>query len=204
MKKSLLLLSALISTQVFAYGLGVTTHPFEVEKKVITTEATGTMANNAGSGAGIQARYYQRLSQELNIDGGFGVSNSNAAARSLFLGTDYRIYPEYQNQPRVSLKGIFSNTKERELNRNNLGMAPTLSKGFVIQGKEIYPFLALPMGVSLDNKNNQFKGTTSLAMGATGNIPLEGLEKLTANFEANINVKNTFSSVFMGVSYPLN
>ncbi|MFZ4712674.1 MAG: hypothetical protein ACOYL6_03075 [Bacteriovoracaceae bacterium] len=204
MKKIIALLCTLISSQVFAYSMGVSTHPFEVDKKVITTEATGTMATNAGSGAGIQARYYQRLTQEMHVDGGFGVSSSTATARTLFVGSDYMFFPEYQNQPRISLKGMLSNTKERELSRNNLGMAPTVSKGFVIQGQEIYPFLALPMGISLDNKNNQYKGTSALSFGATGNIPVDGFQKLTANLEANINLKNTYSSVFMGVSYPLN
>lgn len=203
MQKIFALLLCLISTEVFAYGMGVSTHPFEVDKKVITTEATGTMANNSGSGAGIQARYYQRLTQELNLDGGFGVSSSTAA-RSFFVGSDYMFFPEYDNQPRISAKALLSNTKEEERTRNNIGFAPTVSKGFVIGGKEIYPFLAIPLGVSLETASNQYKGTSALSFGATGNIPMDGFEKLTANLEANVNLQNTYSSLFLGVSYPLN
>lgn len=203
MKTILSLLTLIVSAESFAYGLGVSTHPFEIDKKVITTQATGTMANNNGTGAGIQARYYQRLTQELNLDGGFGVSNSTQE-RNLFFGTDYVLFPEYQNQPRVSLKGLISNSKEENLNRNNLGLAPTVSKGFVIRDREIYPFIAVPMNVSLESKENQYKGTAALAFGATGNLPIQGLEKLTASVEANLNLKNTYNSAYLGVSYPLN
>lgn len=203
MKTALSLLSLLISVNSFAYGLGVSTHPFEVEKKVITTQATGTMANNNGSGAGIQARYYQRLTQEMNLDAGMGVSSSTQA-RNLFVGSDYQLFPEHQNQPRISLKGLLSNSKEENLNRNNLGLAPTVSKGFVINDREIYPFVALPMNVSLESKANNYKGTAAFAFGATSNLPIQGFEKLTASVEANLNLKNTYNSAYVGISYPLN
>lgn len=198
-----LVASTLISTQVFAYGLGLSTHPFEEGKKVITTEATGTLANNSGSGGGIQARYYQRVGRDLNVDGGFGVSSSTAA-RALFVGTDYTFFPDYGNQPRLSLKGTMANVREQDEAKNNLGLTPTVSKGFNLSGHEIFPFLAVPMHVSLDWNDNQYKGASALAMGLTSQIPFDGFEKLTANLEANLNLKNSYSGLFFGVSYPLN
>lgn len=197
------LLSMFISTQVFAYGLGLSTHPFEENKKVITTEATGTLANNSGSGGGIQARYYQRVGRDLNVDGGFGVSSSTAA-RSLFVGTDYMFFPDYGNQPRLSLKGTFANVRELDQAKNNIGLTPTVSKGFNLQGHEIFPFFALPTHVSLDWNGNQYRGASAVAMGLTSQIPFDGFEKLTANLEANLNLKNSYTGMFLGISYPLN
>lgn len=198
-----LVISTFITTQVFAYGLGVSTHPFEQDKRVITTEATGTMANRGGTGGGMQARYYQRVGRDVNIDAGFGVSSATTA-RSFFGGADYTFFPDYGNQPRVSLKGTFANVYERDAYKNNLGLAPTISKGFNISGHEIFPFAALPMQLALDWQGDKYRTTNAFALGATSQIPIEGFEKLTANFEVNLNMKAAYNSAFLGISYPLN
>lgn len=203
MRKSnfiLLGLISLFSAKAFAYGVGVSTHPFEVKQKVVTTEATGMVGN--GSGVGMQARYLQRVNEKFNFDAGAGISTSERS-RAIFAGTDYVFYPEHANQPRISLKTNYANTKEFDSTKNILSAAPTLTKGITISGFEAYPFLSLPLGLSLDWESKKYEGTSSLAFGMTGNLPFEGYDKLIGSVEANVNLKNTYNALIVGLSYPL-
>lgn len=185
-----------------AYGTGLSTYPLEVESKFISAELTGI--TSAGGGVGMQARFTDKLTDKGTIDAGLGISGGERSAR-LFAGYDFELFPDYENQPRTSIKAFIENSKEFNARRNIFGVAPTVSKGFTFWGKEAFPYLSLPYGVSLNSKNNSYSTTLSANLGISGLIPADiGADKqLTASAEAIISLKNSFSGVFLGVAYPI-
>lgn len=205
--KALSLVAALAMTvglgqKAHAYGTGISTFPLEAETKFVSAEFTGI--TSAGGGIGMQTRYTQKLNETGTIDAGLGISGGERSAR-LFAGYDYMLFPDYDNQPRTSIKAFVENSKEFNARRNILGIAPTVSKGFSFWGKEAFPYLSLPYGISLDGRNNSYNTTLSANLGISGIIPADvGPDKqLTANAEAIISLKNSFSGVFVGVAYPI-
>ncbi|MBP9682003.1 MAG: hypothetical protein KBD76_11400 [Bacteriovorax sp.] len=188
--------------QAHAYGTGISSFPLDVETKLISAEFTGI--TSTGGGLGMQARYTQKLTEKGAIDAGLGISGGERSAR-IFAGYDVELFPDYENQPRTSIKAFLENSKEFNSRRNILGLAPTISKGFVFWGKEAFPYLSLPYGISLDGTSNSYKTTISANLGISGIIPADvGPDKqLTANAEAIVGLKDSFSGVFFGVAYPI-
>jgi hypothetical protein len=189
-----------VSQSVYAYGTGISTFPLETDKKLISAEITGITSN--GGGLGLQTRFTQKLNERSTVDAGLGISGGERSAR-LFAGYDFEIIPDYESQPRVSLKAFLENSKEFDKRRNILGLTPTVSKGFSFWGKEAFPYLSVPYGISLDGTSNSYNTTISANLGVTGIIPSESDKKLTANAEVILGLKNSFSGVFMGVAYPI-
>lgn len=198
-----IILSAGIGSQAFGYGTGISTFPLEVDKKVLSAEATGIVSN--GGGLGMQARYTQKLNEASTIDAGLGISGGERSAR-LFAGYDYEIFPDYDIQPRTSIKAFVENSKEFGTRRNIIGIAPALSKGFSFWGQEAFPYISLPYGISLDGKRNSYTTTLSANAGISGVIAADYLntsKPITGNIEAIIGLKDSFSGVFVGFGYPL-
>lgn len=197
-----ILLSAcfVLSSSVFAYGIGYSSYPLSQKMKMVSAEATGILSD--AKGVGIQGRYTQRLSRKTIVDGGVGISGGDRTTR-LFVGADYEIFPDYRNQPRFSMKANLERAKEFEIARNNLSLSPTVSKGFSFWGREAYPFVALPVGLSLDGDSSTYKTQISAAMGISGKLPIEGYDHLSGNIETNIDLKNSYTAFFVGVSFPL-
>ena len=194
---------ALGSSAAHAYGTGISTFPLEAEKKVLSTELTGIVSS--GGGVGLQVRYTQKLNEDSTVDAGLGISGGERSAR-LFAGYDYQIVPDYESQPRTSIKAFIENSKEFGARRNILGIAPTLSKGFVFWDNEAFPYISIPYGISLDGGSNSYKTTVSANIGITGVIPGDYLsteKKITASAEGIIGLKNSFSGVFIGFGYPI-
>jgi len=189
-----------VSQSVYAYGTGISTFPLETDKKLISAELTGITSK--GGGLGLQTRFTQKLNDRSTVDAGLGISGGERSAR-LFAGYDFEIIPDYESQPRVSLKAFLENSKEFDVRRNILGLTPTISKGFSFWGKEAFPYLSIPYGISLDGSSNSYSTTISANLGVTGIIPSESEKKLTANAEVIMGLKNSFSGVFMGVAYPI-
>ncbi|MDO9183213.1 MAG: hypothetical protein Q7U04_12435 [Bacteriovorax sp.] len=185
-----------------AYGTGLSTYPLEVETKLISAELTGI--TSTGGGLGMQARFTNKLNEKATIDAGLGISGGERSAR-LFAGYDYELFPDYENQPRTSIKAFIENSKEFNARRNILGIAPSVSKGFTFWGKEAFPYLSIPYGISLNGNNNSYSTTLSANIGISGVIPADiGADKqLTANAEAIVGLKDSFSGVFFGVAYPI-
>ncbi|MBC7539742.1 MAG: hypothetical protein H7281_13040 [Bacteriovorax sp.] len=185
-----------------AYGTGLSTYPLEVETKLISAELTGITSQ--GGGLGMQARFTDKLSEKGTIDAGLGISGGERSAR-LFAGYDYELFPDYENQPRTSLKAFVENSKEFNARRNIIGLAPSVSKGFTFWGKEAFPYLSIPYGISLNGNNSTYSTTLSANIGISGVIPADvgPTKQLTANAEAIIGLKDSFSGVFFGVAYPI-
>ena len=199
-KLALVLATALLSTVASASTIGVSTHPFTMKKQVVTTEFNNYMTN--GTGAGITAKYFQRLNEQINFDAGFGITDGDRSNR-IFMGADFGLLPDYGRQPRVSIKGLLQ-TEDFDGNRiNSFGAAPTISKGFSFWGKEAFPFLAVPVRVGLNADTNTYETSTAVATGITGRLPMDGYENLIYNFEANMSVRNSFTGFVMGLSLPI-
>lgn len=206
--KAISLMAALAMTaglyghKAHAYGTGLSTFPLAAEEKLISAEFTGIISS--GGGMGLQTRYTQKLDEKATIDAGLGIAGGERSAR-IFAGYDYELFPDYENQPRSSIKVFVENSKEFQSRKNILGIAPTFSKGFSFWGKEAFPYLSLPYGISLNSSNNSYTTTLSANVGISGIIPAEvGPHKqLTANAEAIIGLSNSFSGIFFGVAYPI-
>ncbi len=201
MKKLLLAASAFaISVGSMASTIGLSNHPFLMKKHIITTEYNNYFS--AGSGMGLNASYLRKVNDKMNVDAGFGFTNGDRASR-FFAGIDTEIIPDYGRQPKVSLKGTIETADNDGDRVNSFGIAPTLSKGFAFWGKEAFPFIALPMKVSLNTDEKVYETSTAIAAGITGRIPLQGIKNLVGNIEANMSIRNSYTSLVMGVSLPI-
>lgn len=199
-KLTLILGTILLSSLASASTVGLSTHPFTMKKQVVTTEFNNYMTN--GTGSGITAKYLQRVNEEIAFDAGFGITDGDRSNR-LFMGADYAFIPDYGRQPRVSVKGLLE-TQDFDGNRiNSFGAAPTISKGFSFWGKEAFPFMAVPVKVSLNADENTYETSTAVAAGITGRLPLDGYENLVYNVETNMSLRNSYTGFVMGISLPI-
>ncbi|MBF0360047.1 MAG: hypothetical protein HQK49_03510 [Oligoflexia bacterium] len=187
-------------SQAAAYGMGISSFPLSPRTGTLTTEYSQFISN--GSGMGLQARYTYKLSNQISLEGGVGMADSLKSKR-IFAATDIEFYPDLENMPRLSVKPFVERASEFNNTKNIIGVAPTASKGYILWGKTAYPFIALPMGAVLDSNAQAYNFRTHLALGLVGNLPLEGHEKLIVNLEGNLNIKNSSSALYLGLSYPL-
>ncbi|MFT6068423.1 MAG: hypothetical protein ACJAT2_000190 [Bacteriovoracaceae bacterium] len=204
MKKSNILLfiaGMLTASQAFSYGIGQSTYPMLEKQHMLATEITGI--TSTGGGVGIQGRYTRKMNKQLVVDGGIGIGAGERSNR-VFAGADWEIFPDYMNQPRISVKTTLENAKEFKKRRNILTVAPTVSKGFSFWGNEAFPFVSLPFGVQLISKTKQYETIANLNVGILGRLPIEALKKFTASAEATVGIKDSYTGVFLGLSYPLN
>ena len=201
MKKILSLISlCLISSSVFAYGVGQITHPLKTNDHMISGEFTGIMSN--GSGVGVQGRYTRKIKDKLKLDGGVGFGAGDRSFR-LFSGASYELYPDYANQPKVDLKAGFEVGSEFGNTVTTLSITPIVSKGLNLWGLEGYPFVALPIGVGLNGDSKTYETIYSLTAGWTGKIPVKQMDKFTASVEMNLGLKDSYTGMFLGLAYPL-
>ena len=192
----------LMSSAAQAYGIGLSSFPLAAKTRMVSAEATGIVSH--GAGAGIQARYTQNLNVGTTLDLGVGLSSGERSKR-IFAGMDYELFPDYERQPRASIKATIANANEFGQTHNIFTIAPTFSKGFSFWGREGFPYLAVPYGVSLNSDRNTYVTTLDLAVGANAPMKfIEGYEKLIGNIEITAGLKNSFTAIFMGVSYPIN
>ncbi len=201
MKKILLgLISTAVSFSAMANVIGISNQPFMMKKHAITTEFNNYTSKDGGMG--LTARYFRHLSERVSMDAGFGFTDGDRASRFI-LGSDIELIPDYGRQPRISVKGLLTSETFDGERLNSFGAAPTLSKGLAISGKEVFPFISLPMMVSLNEDSKKYETSTAIALGATGRLPIAGAESLIGNIEANMSLRNSYSSIVMGVSLPI-
>ncbi len=187
--------------QVWAYGIGSSSLPLPEKSKIITTEASSIFTS--GGGSGLQVRYAQKLNQAILLDGGVGVSGGSYANR-IFLGADYEIYPDYERQPRVLLRGAYENAKERDHRRHIWSLAPIVSKGTSFWGHEAFPYAALPLGLALQSKTGTYRTTLQLNLGINAPLTIPQIKNLIVHSELSFNIKDSFTGILLGLSYPLN
>ncbi len=192
---------ALVSTSAFGYGVGFSTYPLMVEQKMVGAEMTGISSDKGG--VGVQARYTQRMTQSITLDAGAGISGGDRSNR-IFAGVDYEMFPDYMNQPRISLKTTWTNAEEFDSRRNIIGVAPTVSKGFSFWGKEGYPFVSLPVSLNLDSDTKQYETMIGANFGILGNLPIEGYRDIIGKVEGMVDIKDSYTGIFLGLSFPIN
>jgi len=185
----------------FAAGTGYSTYPLSMEKSLIGAEFTGI--TSSGGGVGVQGRFTQRVNSKFNYDAGIGISGGQRSSR-IFAGADYELFPDYENQPKISLKSTIQNSKDFDRRVNSVSLAPTVSKGFSFWGEEAFPFIALPYAINLDSKASTYHTSFNVNVGITGKLPIEGYSNLIGMLEATVSVKDSFTGIFAGVSYPIN
>lgn len=195
------LIGLFLPVKTLAYGTGYVTYPLMPMKRIISTEFTGIASN--GGGIGVQGRFTQKLNEKMILDAGIGMAGGERDSR-FFVGADYELFPDYMKQPRVSVKVNYENAKEFDVRRNIFTIAPTVSKGFSFWGNEAYPFFSLPIGMNLNGDTKTYESQVNANLGITGNLPIEGYRNLMGSFETTIDVKDSFTAFFVGISYPLN
>ena len=196
----ILSLSALSSTA-WAYGTGYSSFPLSIEKRMLSTEVTGV--TSSGGGMGVQARYTQKANEQLTVDAGLGMGSGERSGR-LFTNADFEIFPDYMRQPRVALRAGFEYAKEFGAAKNILSIAPMVSKGLAISGREAFPFVSLPVAMNLNTDTKTYESTISLNTGINGHLPFEGYQNLIGSAEIQVGLKDSFTGVLVGLSYPLN
>jgi len=155
---------------------------------------TGYMSQRQEVGMGM------RYTQELNSGRILDISASGAQnSRGLALGSgmDFELLREDVSQPRVSLKPYYQYLKFEDINQNLIGAAPTIRKGFSIQGNEFFPYLAVPTGIKINSDSQEFDYYASLTLGASTPLPAAGGDKLLVSVEGNKNLGA--SSDYLGV-----
>jgi len=200
MKKLGLLALSLMISGAAAANVGISTHPFTMKKQVLTTEFNNYLNN--GKGTGLTAKFFQRVSDKVNIDAGTSFSDGERSNR-FFAGVDVQLIPDYGRQARVSIKTTVETLTFKSERVNSFGATPIISKGFSFWGKEAFPFLSLPMKVSLNTDKATYETSTALGMGITGRLPFRGYENLVANVETNLSLRNSYSSIVFGISLPI-
>ena len=200
--KHLLLSLIALGLSAPGWARGLSAYPLGVQQRYVSVEFAGTLS--AGTGVGLQARYSQKLGSELTMDAGFGFSDGDRAHR-IFAGADYEFYPDYQQQPRISLQGHLERSREFAQIHTKFGVAPMISKGLLFWGQEGFPYVRLPITLDLNSGAQSYEVGYQLALGAS--LPLsvkKGRSKLLASFEVSLDLNQAYSGILFGLSHPLN
>lgn len=190
-----------LTNPVWALGEGLSSYPIPEDQALLTTELTNFVNN--GQGMGIQARYTRKINTLLQVDAGLGFSDGEHQNR-IFVASNYELFPDYGHQPKVLIRGLLENGRELRSRRTTLGLGPLFTKEIKSTEASFHPFLGVPIGLALDQNSRSYQIRAHLSLGLTGKIPFIGMENLLYNFEGNINVQNSYSMLYCGISYPLN
>ncbi len=201
MKKLILITASLIGSSALALGVGNSSFPMMTGKKFISTEFTGTTTDDGGMG--LQVRYTQKMNPQLTMDAGIGIAGGDRSQR-VFFGADYELYPDYMQQPKISLRTKLTRAEEFEETRTIVSLAPTVSKGFNVYGNEAFPYVSLPFGLNLNSDKRTYESTVSLNMGVNGRLPVEGYKHLNGNAEVQFGLKESYTAMVLGLSFPMN
>lgn len=197
MKKISLLLIAL-PFSALANVMGVSTHPLNEEARVLSAEVSGYMSQQQEVGMGL--RYTQEVDRDQLLD--FSASGGQDS-RSFIggVGMDYALLREDVFQPRISLKPYFQYMKVDATTSSLFGFAPSLRKGLSVYGQEVFPYLAIPSGIMINNSSNEFDFYSSLTVGASMPFPGAGTEKLLLSVQGNKNMGSSSDYVGCLVSW---
>ena len=165
--------------------IGVSTHPLNESGRLFSAEFTGFMSQRNEMGAGL--RYTQELSQNQIIDFNLA-SGQESRGLTLGAGMDFALTRESSSSPRLSVKPYVQHQRFETSGSNLLGFAPTIRKGFSINGHEFFPYLALPAGMKVDSATDKFVNYASLTFGASMPFPASQNDQMLLSLEANKNM----------------
>jgi hypothetical protein len=181
----LIFLSLFLTIPAFASVMGISTHPLNEEARVLSAEMTGYMSQRNEMGAGL--RYTQETSphrlMDLTVSGGQDSRGLVAGG-----GMDFELLHEDIDQPRVSIKPYVQHQKFEASNSNLIGAAPSIRKGFAINGQEFFPYLAIPTGIKIDSSTDEFVYYASMSFGASMPFPGANNDKMLLSLEGNKNM----------------
>ncbi len=200
LKNVVLLLVTLLPSLSFAYGLGLNTYPLQERRLFLSPELVALLDD--ASGVGVQGRLTYKLNSNFKFDGGFGVGTGDRSIR-LFLGSDMEIFPDYQNQPRFSVKAFYEYAREYKNGINIIGLAPTVSKELDFWGHKGHPYVAIPVALGMHTPSSTYKTRLNLSAGLTSSIPAINNVPMIGTFEATFNLKDSYGGFMMGVAYPI-
>lgn len=176
--KIIILLGLFLSLTVQASVIGISTHPLNEEGRVLSAEMTGYMSQRSEMGAGL--RYTQEVDQGRILD--FTAAGAqDSRGLTLGAGMDFEILSEDVSQPRVSIKPYWQHQKYESESANLIGAAPTIRKGFSLNGQEFFPYLAVPAGMKIDSTSDEFVYYASMTLGASMPLPNAMLISLEGN-----------------------
>lgn len=178
--KQISILCLLFSLQSYASVIGISTHPFGRNARVLSAEMTGYMSQRHEVGMGLRYTHElrNRTLADLSIAGGQESRNLTTGG-----GLDIQLISEEKNRPRFSFKPYFQYQKFNDETSSVVGMAPTLRKGFAVSGAEFFPYMAVPSGVRIDTETNEFVYYSALTLGAS--MPIPGNSKMIISMEGN-------------------
>jgi hypothetical protein len=129
-------------------------------------------------------RYTQEVNRGQILDLAAGGAQDS---RGLFFGggLDFELLREDVSQPRLSLKPYYQYQKFDDFKQYLIGAAPTIRKGFSVNGNEFFPYLAIPTGIKIDSATEEFDYYASLTLGASMPLPAAGGDKLLVSVETN-------------------
>ncbi|MBF0313744.1 MAG: hypothetical protein HQK50_09860 [Oligoflexia bacterium] len=186
------------SSNLLAYGTGLSSYPLPEHSGALTTEFSTFFSDEKG--LGLQARYLRKINQRVAIEGSIGASDSQLSKRFGVAG-DIEVSPDVDHYPRFVVRPFIERSTEYGKNYNTIGAYPILSKGYVFFENTGYPFVSLPMSVAFSSGTNQFR--MAAAFGITGKLPISGYDNVLLNLEGSINITQSFNGIFLGLSYPL-
>lgn len=199
-KKIIVLFVLVFSVRVFSSSTGYISYPILAKKSMISTELDSNFSEGGGVGLGV--RYTYKVLSQTTLDGGFVMSSGDRHTR-MFVGVDQEIFPDYVDQPRLSVKGNFIIANEFGTHRNVFEVVPVVSKGFNFWGEEGFPFFSLPIGLELDTKHKTYNSAVRMEFGITGKLPIEEYKDLRALVQTTLSIKDSYSGILVGLSYPL-
>jgi len=198
-KKILLIITAsFLISKAFSAEVGWSVYPLQENQKMITAQFGLT----DGGGFGMTASYLHKLSPEWDVEAGAGYTGGDRGF-TLYGAGDYEIFPDYDNQPRLSVKGWYQYSDEYNSSINRFYASPLVSKSFILWGHEAFPYASIPTGVSLNYNNKQYSLFSTLAVGISGNLPFEKMKNILMLVEARLNITGAYSGLNFGFSYPM-
>ena len=201
LKKILMILSvSLLVTKAYANEIGWSTYPLKENQRILTAQFGGVFSS--GGGMGVTASYLQKLSQKWDVEAGAGFTGGERGF-TLYGAGNYEIYPDYEKQPKVSIKGWYQYSNEYDSSVNRFYASPLVSKSTLLWGNEAFPYLAIPTGVNLNYDNKQYSLFSALTLGISGNIPWEKMKNMAMILEGRLNITGSYSGLSFGFSHPI-
>ena len=163
-----LIILMLSSFTALASPIGMSTYPFSDGGGAISAELTGYMNKSHEVGAGL--RFTQGLNSDQNFDL-YGSGSHGARSYQLGAGFSQAILSEEESRPFLGLKAFVESQKFEDTRFLSLGGAPTIRKTWSVDSFEFNTYLAVPMGMKLNNETDAFDFFAATVLGYASVFP---------------------------------